>query len=313
MSFYVPKPRLVHYRALLSYDEPDLEAIKRAFVEWSTFNECLIFRKENIYTSKKEWRAVKAAKRGNDVYAWRLKKRLEHLRSTPDVRFFNHKDRSRRHKTRALFVTLTYKRDERLDVVWEEVGRDYNRWITGLRRRFGKIDVLRAWEAHGDGYPHIHCVLLFEETEFETFLYNGKWRINRRDDISRNWNFGFIDVLALSSMRAGVSYVVKYLTKVHSSIVEKRFDRKSVITLAMMWIFKKRAFSLSRGFEELIDDEEYQEKEYQGQVDLEGKPIFRWVLVGFYAGDLGVWSKELSYSEFWMIYGSESFSHNFNI
>ena len=69
-----------------------------------------------------------------------------------------------------MFVTLTYSRDDRLDVVWEEVDSDYNRWITGVRRLFGKIEVVRAWEGHSDGYPHIHCVLLFEETEFLAFF-----------------------------------------------------------------------------------------------------------------------------------------------
>lgn len=49
-------------------------------------------------------------------------------------------------------------------------------------------------------------------------------------------------------------------------------------------------------------------KRYKGQVDLEGKPIFRWILVGFWAGDLKVWSKELAYNEFWKIYSSEYFS-----
>jgi len=310
MSFYVPKPRLVHYRALLSYDKPDLRAVKEYFVEWSKFDEYLIFRKENVYTSKKEWKAVKAAKRGNDVYAWRLKKRLEHLKSIPDVNFFNYKDRSRRHKTGAMFVTLTYKRDERLDVIWDEVGSDYNRWITGLRRKFGKIDVLRAWEAHGDGYPHIHCVLLFEETEFETFFYNGKWRILRRDDISRNWHFGFVDVLALSSIRAGVSYVVKYLTKAHRALIEKKADKKHVLTLALMWIFKKRAFSVSRGFSELIKKMSCKLKSL-GQVDLEGNSIYRWVLVGFWAGSLEVWFKKLSYREFFSMYSSSSFTKRF--
>lgn len=73
MSSYVQKPRLEYYRSLLSYDKPDLEAIKKYLVEWSNYNEYLIFRKENIYTWEKEYKAVKASKRGNDVYAWRLK------------------------------------------------------------------------------------------------------------------------------------------------------------------------------------------------------------------------------------------------
>jgi hypothetical protein len=56
---------------------------------------------------------------------------------------------------------------------------------------------------------------------------------------------------ALSDLGAGVGYVVKYLTKVHKTVVEEKYDRKSVLTLAMMWIFKKCAYSVSRGFEGL--------------------------------------------------------------
>lgn len=76
---------------------------------------------------------------------------------------------------------------------------------------------------------------------------------------------------------------------------------------------RARAFSVSRGFEDLvIKDEEKEVKRYVGQVDLVGKLIFKWVLVGFWAGDLNVWSKELSYSEFLKIYGSDSFSYTLN-
>lgn len=82
----------------------------------------------------------------------------------------------------------------------------------------------------------------------------------------------------------------------------------------MMWIFKKRVFSVSRGFEDLVvDDEEEEMKRYKGQVDLEGKPIFRWILVGFWAGDLGIWSKDLNYLEFWKIYSSEFYTKNMHI
>ena len=66
----------------------------------------------------------------------------------------------------------------------------------------------------------------------------------------------------------------------------------------MMLIIKKRAFSMSRGFEYLVFEEEKEERKYVGQVDLEGNPIFQWVLVGFWAGNLGIWSKELMHREF---------------
>lgn len=139
---------------------------------------------------------------------------------------------------------------------------------------FGKIDVVRAWESHKYGFPHIHCALMFEKTEFVTFFYNGKWRINQKDDISRNWHFGFVDVLSLSSIWEGVGYVVKYITKVHRVLIRKRVDKKHVLTLALMWIFKKRAFSVSRGFGVLIKKVSCKMKSL-GQVDLEGNSIYR--------------------------------------
>ena len=204
----------------------------------------------------------------------------------PEISFFDRKDRSKRQKAKVLFITLTYRRDGRIDTAWEDVGKDFNRWISGLRRKCGKIRVLRDWEAQSDGYPHIHCVLYFEEMEFQTFFYNGKWRIDVKDELVKNWHCGFSDMFALSDLGAGVGQVVKYFTKVHKTIVEEKYGRKSVSTLAMMWVFKKRAYSVSRGFEGLVvENDENEVKRYVGQVDLNGKPIFRWFLVGFWAGD----------------------------
>ena len=118
----------------------------------------------------------------------------------------------------------------------------------------------------------------------------------------------------LSDYGACVGYVVKYLPKVHITVVEEKYDRKSVLTLAMTWIFKKRAYSVSRGFENLVvEDGEDEVQRFVGQVDLNGKPIFSWIFVGFWSGNLYTWSKELTYAEFWIIYGSDSFSENVHI
>ncbi len=87
------KPRLEYYRGLLSMKDTDIEQIMNAFLKWVKYTEYLIFRKENIYTYEMEYRAVKAAKRGNDVYAWRLRKRLQKMYQLPEISFFNIKDR----------------------------------------------------------------------------------------------------------------------------------------------------------------------------------------------------------------------------
>ena len=197
MSIKVSKPRLGYYRALLSYEKPDLEKIIESFIYWSRFVEYLIFRKENIYNYNMEYKAIKASKRKNDVYSWKLGKRLKHLYNLPQIDFFNYKDRGKVQKMRAVFFTLTYARNERLDVLWEEVGKDFNRWLSAMRRRYGKkISIIRCLEAQQDGYPHIHYVLLFHEIEFETFFYNGKWCISRKRKIETIWKWGFCDMCA---------------------------------------------------------------------------------------------------------------------
>ena len=120
-----------------------------------------------------------------------------------------------------------------------------------------------------------------------------------------------MDVFALDSLGSGVGYVVKYLTKVHRVLLQEECDDKMVLTLAMMWIFRKRAFSISSGFKDLVDVQTVDENGVVvGQVDLEGKPIYKWYLVGFWASDLGVWSKKISYREFWLICSSPQFTFN---
>ena len=76
MSDKFHKPRLGWYRALLSLSEPDLDRIIEAFIEWATSPEYMVFRKENIFTYEKEYKLVKAVKRGNDVCARAPRNRL---------------------------------------------------------------------------------------------------------------------------------------------------------------------------------------------------------------------------------------------
>jgi len=63
----------------------------------------------------------------------------------------------------------------------------------------------------------------------------------------------------------------------------------------------------------VVDEEKMEDRRYVGQVDLMGEPIFRWILVGFWAGNLGVWSKSLNYREFFEMYYSKDFVHNINL
>ena|GEM_PF-5810981 len=146
----------------------------------------------------------------------------------PKIEFFNPKDRNKVQKTKALFMTFTFRREMSLDRAWEEIGKYFNRTRSGIKRRYGKIEIIRVWEAQRDGFPHIHCIALFRETEFETFFHNSKWRIKEKELLTSYWKWGFSDVFALYSLGAGVGYVLKYVTKVNNALLMEKRDRKLV-------------------------------------------------------------------------------------
>lgn len=105
--------------------------------------------------------------------------------------------------------------------------------------------------------------------------------------------------------------MLKYVTKVNNALLAEKRDRKLVLSLALMWILRKRAFSVSKDFGLFLV--EIKEDRPNGQVDLEGESIYKWYLVGFWAdlrGKYDSWSVELSYNEFWQIRSSDYFTFN---
>jgi len=345
------KPRLIkrqYIQSLLSMG--NFKELISRFIDWFSYTEYLIFKGTHVHTYESRFKAVKSSKRGNDVYHWRVKKRFEDLEDLPGHHFFDYKDRSKRHKTRCLFVTLTYRRFLNPDSFWggrwtiklSKSGNSYiahekrclcvsccyNRFITRLRRKYGNVSAIRVWESHKDGVPHVHVVLLFEDHEFETFFHNGVWRVQGKHELERYWEFkgqglGFIDVEAISNTKGAIRYITKYLNKLHkwsidnidvSKVVEgpnseyqptslKSLESKaSVFTLALMWGYRKRAFSISGNFIDLIRRMHNSNFSVVGQVDLSGDPVWIWKLEGFYGGQLpgvsGVpWSTGLELSQ----------------
>jgi hypothetical protein len=122
MSYDIIKPSRAYLRGQLSYSEPNLERVIETYLDWVAQNHYLIFRRENIHTWEKSWKAVKASKRCNDVYVHRTKKRLQKFYSMSDVIFFDVKDRSGRHHTKVLFVSFTYLRELSIREAWDQTG-----------------------------------------------------------------------------------------------------------------------------------------------------------------------------------------------
>ena len=229
-----------------------VDGIVEKYTDWVSEDTYMILSKWNNEKSKNDTFAVKCAKRGNDVYHSRVESRFRGLsHKAENLVFFNPKDRVEK-STRALWITLTY--DTKLcsyKEAWEQIGIEFNGFMAYVRRQFGKVSCCRVFESFENGYPHIHCILLFHEYTFSVFRdTNGKFRVHEKDSIAQGWHSN-VDVKAMSSMAGGFSYLKKYLLK---GIDFENADSKGLKTLALCWIYRKRAFSVSGCFRKALTD-----------------------------------------------------------
>jgi hypothetical protein len=235
-------------RDYIQYNYSVPEIVDR-FVDWVQDEKCMILSRWN--GSKNEVYAVKCAKRGNDVYRSRVYQRFKGLCSKAEnLVFFNPKDRGTK-KTRALWVTVTY--DVKLcefKEAWRNIGIEFNRFMAYVRKQFGKVSSCMVFESFENGYPHIHCILFFESW-FTVFRdRRGYFRVHEKDILAEGWHSN-IDVKAMNSLAGGFSYLRKYLLK---SIDAEKADSKALKTLALCWAYRKRAFSVSGEFRQMLSD-----------------------------------------------------------
>jgi hypothetical protein len=267
----------------------DLQRIVEKYSEWVSDDTYMILSRWN----KEEWKndvyAVKCAKRGNDVYRSRVESRFRGLAyKAADFEFFEPRARGAK-ATRALWATLTY--DTKLcsyKEAWERIGIEFNGFMAHVRRHFGKVSCCRVFESFENGYPHIHCILLFQEHSFSVFRdTKSQFRIHEKDLIAQGWHSN-VDVKAMSSLAGGFSYLKKYLLK---GIDFEKADSKGLKTLALCWIYRKRAFSVSGSFRKALNDlitDLHNSNKKLVQVTLSGELIEeeRFVLLGFVGSDV---------------------------
>ncbi len=238
-------------RDYLQFNYSVAEIVER-YEEWVNDIRYMILTRWDARAYKNEVFAVKCAKRGNDVYCWRVSRRFKGLSSrADDLVFFNPKDRGLK-KTGALWVTLTYDTKRcSFKEAWRYIGVEFNRFMAYVRKKFGKVSCCRVFEAFENGYPHIHCILLFESTRFQVFRdKKGQFRVHSKKLIARGWHSN-VDVKAMSSLAGEFSYLKKYLLK---NIDADNASSKALKTLALCWAYRKRAFSVSGHFRQLLHD-----------------------------------------------------------
>ena len=268
------KPRLKLAQDYFSHGNIDLEVLTDLYRYWRDLDEFGVIRKTEIdprdYSIKHEYKAIKSSKRGNDVYRWKIKRRLGWMDKIPNLEFFSDEDvENGSAYTRMLFFTLTYdtNRCDRISA-WENVGLEYNRWITRVRSKYGKVSVFRVWQTMGNGYPHVHGVMLFEDPKkgsFKVFKHedvDGKisFRVEEKGDLETSWH-SFVDVVAVRSVKGALRYCKRYMTRENmesseSSAAQPIYANGSVKDrdMALMWLYRKRSFAVSEEFRKALHD-----------------------------------------------------------
>ena len=93
--------------------------------------------------------------------------------------------------------------------------------------------------------------MLFQEHTFKAFRdAKGQFRVQEKDIIAQGWHSN-VDVKAMSSLTGGFAYLKKYLLK---SIDFENADSKGLKTLALCWVYRKRAFAVSGTFRKALTD-----------------------------------------------------------
>jgi hypothetical protein len=276
--------------------DPDFTGLEAFYLEWKNFDECIVLQRQtdNLRMKgdvEKETIAVKCAKRGNDVYWWRVWKRLKSIYKLKECTFFD--PHSNRKLSNILFVTLTYAtKKTTISDAWQNIGEDFNKWIRNLRKKFGRISYLRCWEASKRGYPHVHVLMIFHDYAF-TIAFSqsrkSKYRIQEKKVFEKSWH-SFVDVQAVRKLRQGIRYITKYLSK------SKYQNQTRTLGLALCWLFRKRSFAVSGNFHEILYAK-IETKPRLIQTDLLGHEIdlkVIWVFIGIFPADkLGITRIEL--------------------
>jgi len=238
-----------------------------------------------------------------------VKKRLDWLSSMENIQFFEPIDFSVDKKvfSSALWITLTWdtKRCSRFEAWEKEISSDFNRFMSALRSKYGEVSGFRTWEASEKGYPHCHVVLVFKEAKFTVFPYlsedeAGKekltYRVAEKDQIASYWH-SHVDVQAVSSTKKLFNYMRKYQTKT----LLASDSPKGVQTMSLMWLFKKRGFSVSGDFRSRLSDlirTMHNSNMEFGQSRLDGsfEDAKVWEFVGIFSGsELGIHSNKWTF------------------
>ena len=279
--------RLNRVRSALKDNRISSEKLIKIFNKWRNQKEYFVLWERG----KAKGKAYLCSKRGNDVYNYQINQKFKEIERLAyfygDSKLFDINQTNP--KTNCLFLTLTYDTKlKSLDEAWKEIGIEYNRFVSGIKRKFGNCAIIRAFESFQNGYPHIHAIMLFDDKEFDVFEHWNKrgtkssFRIKEKNDFERYWH-SHVDITAVHTVKGALGYLTKYLKKAYNK------DSKYELTLAMLWVYHKQAFAISGKFLEKLkqirlDTPSLSNSNKLTQLDLNGDPLLQdLVFVGVFS------------------------------
>jgi len=220
------------------------------YCQWRDALLYLIF-KEYTPEGSTRFKAVKASKRGNDVYRWRIRKRFEGLDALLSGLILDSSVHTVS-RANALFITLTYARNLSIGAAWARVSSDYAKFAAYLRKTYGCVALIKTIAAQSDGFPHVHIAAFFEEKLWCVKRLRGTFRLETYRDKQRftqAWGHGNVDVEAITDPKKASHYILGHVTgetKKKSNIAGE--IKKNVLddrSLFLCWLFRKKSFSIS--------------------------------------------------------------------
>lgn len=155
---------------------------------------------------------------------------------------------------KSVFLTLTFDnmKVKNKQYAWEILTEEWNRFKTALFYYTGHLEYIMTVEAQKRGMPHIH-VLFFGTSyllpngtseEYKNLNKNGviEDKKGNRITIESLWKNGYTFVNKTKSGKS-IKRPLNYMFKITDGSVCK----KGSITQAFLWFFNRRAFNVSRG------------------------------------------------------------------
>jgi hypothetical protein len=233
-----------------------VDGVVNNYLDWLDWIFYVILVRFNYSKGIYERVIFRGVKRGDDKYSFLTCRKFDRLKRFGEGLEFFKRGSHGYVKGSGLLVTLEYNSNLiGISDAWLSVGKDTNRCFSRLRKIYGRFSVVRVWESHESGYPHVHALIIFHDYTFNgRRMYNAKknrwlYRVYGSDfnQLKSSWVHGFSDFEMGDSFRGGIKYLSKYLTKSTSASVafSDKKSKKGIVGLAMCCVFHKRSFSIS--------------------------------------------------------------------